>query len=207
MPRSYDIFGIDVSRYQGGIDWKAVAGMHEKGVRIGFAFIKATEGVGLTDPRYLKNWRLAARNGIPRGAYHYFLPDRDPAAQARLFISRVRLDPGDLPPVLDVEEQGGVPTDRLRKRVRQWLDIVERHYGIRPILYTNVRFYEQVLGNHFDAYPLWVAHYLRHERPRIAREWSFWQFSEEATVSGIRGKVDFNAFRGDTADFRRLLLP
>ncbi|NDC78095.1 MAG: glycoside hydrolase family 25 protein, partial [Chitinophagia bacterium] len=157
-------------------------------------------------PRFLRNWSNAARTGMPRGAYHYFMPDRDAAAQAGHFIARVRLQKGDLPPVLDVEERGGIPTEKLRKHVRHWLDIVERHYGVRPILYTNVQFYEQVLGGAFDDYPLWVAHYLRHERPRISRNWSLWQFSEQATVSGIRGYVDFNAFQGDSTAFRRLLL-
>jgi len=206
LPRNYAIFGIDVSRHQSVIDWDAVARMREKDVRIGFAFMKATEGVSLDDPRFQRNWRNAARTGMPRGAYHYFLPDRDAAAQAGHFIARVRLQKGDLPPVLDVEERGGMPTDKIRKRVRQWLDIVERHYGVRPVIYTNVQFYEQVLGSTFDDYPLWVAHYLRHERPRIRRHWSFWQFSERARISGIRGYVDFNAFQGDSAAFRRLLL-
>lgn len=206
MPRSYAIFGIDVSRHQSVIGWGSVAKMREKDVRIGFAFMKATEGVGHEDTRFPRNWKNARRNGIPRGAYHYFLPDRDPAAQADLFISKVRLERGDLPPVLDVEERGSIAPEKLRKRVRQWLDIVERHYGVRPILYTNVQFYEQLLGDAFDDYPLWVAHYLRHERPRIRRNWSFWQFSERARVSGIRGYVDFNAFQGDSTDFRRLLL-
>ncbi len=206
LPRNYAIYGIDVSRHQSVIDWGAVARMREKDVRIGFAFMKATEGVSLDDPRFPRNWRNAARNGIPRGAYHYFLPDRDPGAQADHYISRVRLERGDLPPVLDVEENGGLPSEKLRNRVRQWLDIVERHYGVRPVIYTNVQYYEDVLGSAFDDYPLWVAHYLRQEKPRIRRNWSFWQFSERATVSGIRGYVDFNAFQGDSAAFRRLLL-
>jgi len=206
MPGNHTIFGIDVSHYQDDIAWDQVARMHERNVRIGFAFIKATEGTRLTDPRFQRNWRQAAAHGIPKGAYHYFIPDRDPATQARHFIATVKLRKGDLPPVLDVEETGNIPRNTLRTRVRQWLDIVERHYRVKPILYTGVDFYHKTLGNAFDEYPLWAAHYLRRESPRIRRAWSFWQFSDKASVSGIRHRVDFNAFHGDSADFQRIRL-
>jgi lysozyme len=206
IPRNYSIFGIDVSRYQEDIAWDRVARMHDVDLRIGFAFIKATEGTSLTDPRFHRNWRQATANGIPKGAYHYFIPDRDAAAQARHFIATVKLRKGDLPPVLDVEETGNIPRITLRNRVRQWLDIVERHYRVKPILYTGVDFYHKTLGDTFDEYPLWAAHYLRQESPRIRRAWTFWQFSDKASVSGIRHRVDFNAFHGDSADFQRIRL-
>lgn len=206
LPAGHRLFGIDISRYQGAIDWKQVGKRQDGKTTIHFAFIKATEGGGHVDPQFRRNWEAAAKQGIRRGAYHYFLPAVDPAAQARHFISRVQLHAGDLPPVLDVEETRGVPAATLRNRIARWLESVEKHYGVRPILYTYVDFYEQTLGDRFDAYPLWVAHYLQPHQPRIRRDWAFWQFSEKARISGIRGVVDLNAFQGDAAAFQRLLL-
>jgi len=99
-----------------------------------------------------------------------------------------------------------VPPERLRARVKEWLVIVENYYGIRPIIYTNVDFYKQYLKDQFDDYPLWVAHYLQKEKPRIYRNWHFWQHSEQGRVNGILSRVDFNVFNGDSTEFRSLLL-
>lgn len=85
--------------------------------------------------------------------------------------------------------------------------MVEEHYGVKPIIYTNVDFYTRILKDDFDEYPLWIAHYLEKHRPRIYRDWSFWQHSETGKVNGIKGNVDFNVFNGDSADFRKLLVP
>ena len=121
-------------------------------------------------------------------------------------MSRVDLGKGDLPPVLDVEQSYGVPAEKLRKNVREFLETVEQYYGVVPIIYTNVDFYNHYLKGEFDRYRLWVAHYLQKDRPRITREWIFWQHSEQGRVNGILNKVDFNVFNGDSADFRNLLL-
>ncbi|MBC7850069.1 MAG: glycoside hydrolase family 25 protein, partial [Chitinophagaceae bacterium] len=96
---------------------------------------------------------------------------------------------------------------RLRERVKEFLTIVENHYGIRPVIYTNVDFYKQHLREEFDEYPLWAAHYLQKERPRIVRPWHFWQHSETGRVNGIFSKVDFNVFNGDSTEFRKMLVP
>ncbi len=112
-----------------------------------------------------------------------------------------------MPPVLDVEQAGKKGSDNLKKEVKEWLLIVEEHYGIRPIIYTNTDFYKHHLGDEFDDYPLWVAHYLQKHQPRIKREWSFWQHSEQGRVNGITSKVDFNVFNGDSIEFRSLLIP
>lgn len=206
IPSNYKIHGIDVSRYQQRIDWEAVKGMNIGGIRIEFAFIKATEGTGRKDFLFDRNWHHTRKQGITRGAYHFFTPSRDGAAQARHFIRHVQLEPGDLPPVLDVEQSNGVTRAQLQQRVREWLQEVEAAYYVKPILYTNVHFYERYLEGAFDDYPLWVAHYLQPDAPRIGRDWHFWQHSESGQVNGIKGKVDFNAFSGDSTDFVRLLL-
>ena len=99
-----------------------------------------------------------------------------------------------------------MPYKKVRERVREWLLTVENYYGVRPIIYANVDFYDQVLKDEFDDYPLWVAHYLQKERPRIHRPWIFWQHSEQGRVNGILHKVDFNVFNGDSTDFKDLLM-
>ena len=190
----YSVHGIDVSTYQGRIDWPEVARQHVR-----FAFIKASEGTTLRDARFGRNWRGARAAGILSGAYHYFQPSRDGAAQARLFIATVPLRAGDLPPVLDVEAPRFHDVADMRRQVRQWLAAVEAHYGVRPILYSNYAFYRRYLAGHFDDYPLWLAHY-EVARPALpASRWIIWQHSDEAYVPGIRGPVDFNVFQGSYA--------
>jgi lysozyme len=206
MPSNFSIHGIDVSHHQGYISWDAVQKMHEGPVKISFAIIKATEGVSLRDRRFTRNWKGSREQGLKRGAYHYFLPDKNPQRQAAHFIETVKLEKNDLPPVLDVEETRGVQPAVIRKRVREWLQIVGRHYGVKPIIYAPPSFYDNILGREFNDHPMWVAHYVRRHRPRIARDWKIWQFSESARVNGILSKVDFNVFNGDSLEFRKLLL-
>lgn len=118
----------------------------------------------------------------------------------------MELEAGDLPPVLDVEQTYGVPAEKLRKNVKEFLETVEEYYGVNPIIYTNVDFYNHYLKGYFDDYHLWVAHYLQKDRPRITREWLFWQHSERGRVNGILTKVDFNVFNGDSTEFHHLLM-
>jgi lysozyme len=207
IPSSYEIHGIDVSRYQQNISWEMVEQMQVRDIRIGFAFIKATEGNNNADPYFRRNWKRSREAGLVRGAYHFFIASKDGKTQARNFIKRVKIESGDLPPVLDVEQNSRMPAHKLRAEVKAWLDVVEEYYGVRPIIYTNVSFYEQYLQGHFDDYPLWVAHYFQPQKPRIRRDWSFWQHSEEGRVNGIVSKVDFNVFNGDSLEFRSLLIP
>lgn len=206
IPTRYTIHGIDVSRYQETIDWASVQSMNVEGVKLGFTFIKATEGIESEDRFFKRNWKRTKDAGIARGAYHFFIATKNGKAQAEHFIKTVELQPGDLPPVLDVERTFGVPYKKVRERVREWLVTVENYYGVRPIIYANVDFYDQVLKDEFDDYPLWVAHYLQKEKPRIYRQWHFWQYSEQGHVNGIFCKVDFNAFYGDSTEFKNLLI-
>ncbi len=206
IPESYSIHGIDVSKYQSTIVWDEVKAMKVKEVQLGFAFIKATEGISNTDPQFKRNWKKAKENEIVRGAYHFFIASKDGRLQAENFIDRVDLETGDFPPVLDIEQLNGTSSIQLRKEAKEWLDIVEHHYGVKPIIYTNVDFYKRHLGVEFDAYPLWVAHYYQLQHPRIERGWVFWQHSDIGLVNGVNGKVDFNVFNGDSTEFRNLLI-
>ncbi|MDB5247725.1 MAG: hypothetical protein JWQ40_2119 [Segetibacter sp.] len=206
IPESYEIHGIDVSKYQSFIDWPSVKQMKVHDVRIGFAFMKATEGVGNVDRHFKRNWRKAREAGMTRGAYHFFLATKSGKTQAKHFISNVKLEPGDLPPVLDIEQLYGVRAEKMRKEVQDWLTIVEDYYKVKPIIYTYVNFYSRFMSGTFDEYPLWAAHYLEKDKPRITRSWIFWQHNERGRVNGITQPVDFNVFNGDRADFEELLV-
>lgn len=198
----YAVRGVDVSSYQGDIDWPTVA--REPGLK--FAFVKATEGRSWEDPYFDLNWKLLQRAGLRRGAYHFYRPNRDATQQANFFAATVHLEVGDLPPVLDVEKTDGRSPEVIRAGVQTWLRLVGRRYGVRPILYTNHDFYVKYFEGHFDEYPLWLAHY-EVRQPRLhADRWTFWQHSDEALVPGIRGFVDGNVFGGTVREFERLLI-
>lgn len=201
-PEGGPLPGIDVSRWQGTIDWSAVAA---DGVE--FAFIKATEGGDYTDPRFAANWAGAQQAGVARGAYHFYRPQTDAMAQAAHFLRTVQLAPGDLPPVLDVEVTDGRSAAQIAAGVRTWLQEVERATGRRPILYTRASFWTGQMGGGFGGYPLWVAHY-GVSSPSIPAEWSgwtFWQHSDAGSVDGIGGGVDLDWFNGDREEFEAFI--
>lgn len=206
IPADYSMHGIDVSKYQQVINWDAVKAMNVQETRIHFAFIKATEGNDNVDVFFKRNWRKAKEAEMIRGAYHFFIASKDGTMQARNFISQVKLQSGDLPPVLDVEQTNGVSKAILQQRVKAFLYAAELAYGVKPVIYTNADFYNAYLSDEFDEYPLWVAHYLQPVEPRISRNWHFWQHSESGRVNGIAGKVDFNVFNGDSTEFVKLLM-
>lgn len=206
IPNGFEINGIDVSKYQNVINWKEVKSMEDNGIKIGFVFIKATEGTSIVDDQFRRNWVKAEEQNIPKGAYHFFIATRSPKKQADNFIQMVNLKSGDMPPVLDVEKSLGIPVAEMQKNVKTWLDEVEKHYGIKPVIYTNIDFYEHYFQTGFEEYPLWIAHYLQPEKPRIEKSWIFWQHSEKGRVDGISAPVDFNVFYGDSSDFNNFLI-
>ena len=206
MPVNYSIHGIDVSRHQASINWDDVKAMQIKNIKIGFGFIKATEGVQNVDDQFKKNWTAAKKVDIARGAYHFFVPSKNGREQAQNYIETVTLSTGDLPPVLDVEQINATSVTKLQQGICDWLLMVEAHYNVKPIIYTNAFFYEKYLGKKFDEYPLWVAHYLVKDKPHIERNWLFWQHNETGQVNGIDAYVDFNVFNGDSTAFKNLLI-
>lgn len=207
IPASYSLHGIDVSHYQHRIDWAAVSAMRVDSLQLHFSFVKATEGTGLTDRQFSRNWDALTRTRLVRGAYHYFRARAGGKIQADHFIRNVRLRSGDLPPVLDVEELDGATPAQLVTRVREWLHRIEEYYGVKPILYTGVQFYNRYLAAHFSDYPLWVAHYYQPNAPRTGHRWIFWQHSDLGQVDGIRNRVDFNVFNGSKEEFDSLRIP
>jgi lysozyme len=206
LPGEYNLHGIDVSRHQREIDWEAVSQMTHKDIGISFAFIKASEGRTVTDDYFKRNWEQAKEHGLLRGAYHFYRPHLTAAEQASLFFRMVpKLEKGDLAPVLDIEMRGSCPPARLKRNLKQWLVMVERHYGVTPILYTNWGFYKAYLsGKDFKKYPLWIAHYKTPDLNYKLSNWEFWQHSDRGRCNGIAGTVDFNVFNGDVQDMQKL---
>lgn len=201
LPPDYEVHGIDVSRHQGRIDWESVSNHTSNDIDISFAFIKACEGRSVRDNYFESNWRNAKENNMLRGAYHFFRPHLTADEQFKLFKSIVKLDKEDLPPVLDIEMRGSCPPARLKKNVKRWLTLAEKHYGVTPILYTSYSFYRHYFNTkEFEKYPLWIAHYATDDLNRLTRKWDFWQHNEGGRVKGIRGSVDFNVFKGDYQD-------
>lgn len=205
--QQFDIHGIDISHHQGVIDWSSIK--HPDSTKsINFIFMRAVVGVD-NDKRFKENWKAAGENEFKRGAYHYYWSDVNSAKQAAVFTKNVTLKKGDLPPVLDIEDTSNVQNKAsLRKGLKNWIKIIETHYGVKPIIYSGEAFYRDVLkpDNYFKDYPrIWIANYNRINAPR--ESWSFWQYSDRFPVSGIETLVDGNVFKGTQEDFNKLLVP
>jgi lysozyme len=191
--------GIDVSYYQGNIDWNQV-----KGAGVEFAFIRVSDGTGFPDPRFATYWAGSRSAGILHGAYQYFRPEQDVIAQADLLLTNMgMLMHDDLPPVLDVEATGGLGPAQVAAKVKLWVDYVTPKIGRAPIIYTGYYFWrDSVGGANMTASPLWHAQYTTAACPNIAdpwTSWAFWQYTDTGTVAGISGGTDLDRFNGDRA--------
>jgi len=200
------VYGIDISQYQGDISWIDINTIYDQ-VSIDFVFIRATMGEKAKDKRFAVNWKAAQSRAKLRGAYHYFRPNENSIRQARNFIKTVKLRPGDLPPVLDIEERPRKqPMDSLKVGLKRWLHEVENHYGIQPILYSGDSYFTDFLEKEFSDYVLWIANYnFWVDKPK--KHWDFWQFSERGYVRGIKGNVDLNMFKGGIEELEELTIP
>ena len=207
-PEGYEIHGIDVSHHQGKINWQKLKdqGMIDK-FPVRFVMIKATEGASRIDPNFKENFFQARENGFTRGAYHFYSIYSSAEKQAEFFIKNVKLEKGDLPPVLDVEHKPKNQTDEeFVVSIRKWLDIVENHYGVKPIIYTYYKFKTRYLnGSVFDDYPYWIAHYYV-DKVEYEGAWKFWQHTDAGRLPGIKGRVDFNIYNGSYYDLRKLTI-
>ena len=206
--KRYDkqLFGVDFSHYQGIINWNHVDTFN-CGKPVTFVIVRATMGHDGRDIYFNYNWKNLENRKIIRGAYHYYRPNENSIMQANNFIKRVKLKKGDLPPILDIEQ---VPTvqsvKNLRIGLKRWLDAVEKHYNVKPILYTGDHYFKTYLSKkEFSGYTLWIANYSATKHPK-ARKWNFWQFSEKGTLNGVDGFVDFNVFRGNKEGLNNLLI-
>ena len=194
------ISGIDVSHYQGQVNWNTAA---KSGIQ--FAFIKATQGEGDVDPEFARNWTASAEAGVVRGAYHFFMPGEDAKSQAEHFLKTVGDYGQALPPALDIEVDQDVPPATYAAAIRTWVTVVEEALGCKPIIYTDRPFWNEHVNMNFDGYPLWLADYTaKPTLPDGWTQWVFWQHSDKGNVPGIVGNVDQNFFNGDTADVQQL---
>lgn len=207
-PDQWEVFGVDVSAYQGAVDWPVLA---EQGVD--FAFIKATEGSALRDRRFSANWAGAAEAGVRAGAYHFLSYDSPGETQAENFIQTVPLTPGMLPPVVDLEFYGAYleePPEReqVQAVLDPLLEALETHYGVKPILYVTYRsYYRYIAGGAYASYPIWCSSPIVFP---LVPGWRFWQYSHSARLEGYLGReerIDLNIFRGSRAQFDAFGLP
>lgn len=188
-------FGLDVSQFQGEINWEIIDTIEEK-FPLRFVFIRATAGKDKVDSQFKNNWAEAKKYHFIRGAYHYYRPNENSIAQADFFIKNVRLQKGDLPPVLDIEKlPKNQSLDSLKKGLRRWLEKVDAHYKVKPIIYTGEKYYEDFLKKEFSEYTFWIANYNFFVED-IKDDWLFWQFTEKATINGINERVDVNIYNG-----------
>ncbi|WID97316.1 GH25 family lysozyme [Bosea vestrisii] len=202
--RQYPIQGIDISRWQGEIDWASV-----KAAGTRFVYIKATEGGDHVDPAFQRNWEGARRAGVPRGAYHFVYWCRPAHEQAVWFKQQIPNDPDALPPVLDLEWNGHSKTCPKKverslalEKIRLMLTELEQLTGKKPVIYTDITFHKDILEGEFNDYPYWIRSTAAKPEVRYNnRPWAFWQFTTTGRVPGIRGDVDRNAFYGNEGEF------
>ncbi len=198
-------YGIDVSHHQKDIDWSKVRqwGKHD----IQFVYIKATEGATYQDPRYAENIKEASENQLNVGSYHYFRTTSSVKAQFENFKKHVDKSKQDLIPLIDVEECKHWDIVTYRKNLREFLSLVEKHYGRKPMIYTVNSFYNKYLANHFSEYYMMIGRYGKNSPwMKDKSTWTIWQFSESGIVDGVTRPVDINVM-GKGYSMKHLLLP
>lgn len=201
----YPVRGVDVSHYQGAIDWDLLTS-HD----IDFAFIKATEGAKYVDDRFEYNYENSQKSGIAVGAYHFFSYDSPGLLQAENFINTVKPFEGMLPPVIDLEfygdKQRNLPES---KDVNEQLDILlaelEKHYGLKPVIYATHKSYSLYLSDRYNEYDIWIRSVFTKPVLCDKRSWTFWQYTDKEKLSGYNGEesfIDMNVFNGSLKQFK-----
>ena len=181
------IMGIDVSHYQGQINWNEVARSSD----VHYVYIKATEGAELEDNMFRSNLRGARRAGLKVGVYHFYIPSVSPQRQFQNLRQAVALKEMDLLPIIDIERRGRDDLPTFQRNLKTFIQLVERHYGVKPVLYCSRDFYNKHLSGPFTSYKYMIARY-HPEIPELCDNAAFvmWQFSSTSYVRGIRGHVD-----------------
>ena len=206
-PEGYEIHGIDISHYQGEIDWEQLMNAMIEGCPVRFVIIKSTEGASRLDDHFRENFNQVRDYGFIRGVYHFWSNKSSAREQAYYFLDKVHLTEGDLPPVLDIEHKpADKSVDDFQRDVLTWLHIVEDKYHAKPIIYTYYKFKEKYLSAPvFDDYPYWIAHYYV-DKVQYQGKWKFWQHTDAGKLPGIKGYVDFNIYNGSFYDLRKLCI-
>ena len=206
----YPVRGVDVSSYQGEIDWAVLASQG-----ISFAFIKATEGSSFTDSQFAGNWAQAQEQELRVGAYHFFSYDSPGKRQAAHFIETVSPCEGMLPPVVDIEfygdkEQNPPERQEVQSQLDGLLQALESWYGVKPILYATEKSYDLYLAGGYEDYDIWIRNVITAPRLSDGRSWTFWQYTNRARLDGYNGKekfIDCNVFSGTKEEFAQYGLP
>ncbi|ANF51327.1 glycoside hydrolase [Chryseobacterium glaciei] len=201
-------YGFDISHYQNreDIKWDSLS-IGNKTIPLEFVVMRATMGNRNADKHFEEFWQQAKKNELIRGAYHFYRADEDPVIQANNFLANVKLESGDLPPILDIEK---IPKRKTNKKLiedlKVWCKIIEETYGEKPIIYTYYHYYKDFLKGEFDDYPLWLANYNDVPTPSPEGNWDFWQFTESGIVHGINTKVDLDIYNGSLWSLKRLTI-
>ena len=201
--RRYPVRGVDVSHYQGEIDWDMLAGQD-----IDFAFIKATEGSSYQDSRFIHNWEHAAKTDLYIGAYHFFSNGSSGKSQADNYINTVPKKEEILPPVVDVEvcvdDNNESAILDVREKLTELLLVLEDHYGVKPVIYVTKETYFLYITDAYTGYDIWIRSLLTKPRLPDKRDWTFWQYSNRGRLCGYSGDeryIDLNVFNGTLEDF------
>jgi lysozyme len=201
-------YGFDISHYQNkeDIKWDSLS-IGNKTIPLKFVVMRATMGNRNADKNFDEFWASAKEHNLIRGAYHFYRADEDPVIQANNFLDNVKLESGDMPPVLDIEK---IPKTKSNKKLiedlKVWCKIVEETYGVKPIIYTYYHYYKDFLRGEFDGYPIWLANYNDIPEPSPEDQWQFWQFTENGIVHGINSKIDLNIYNGGVWSLKSLTL-
>lgn len=197
-------FGIDVSHYQGKINWSENMSLYNE-IPIDFVILRASAGSNVADKKFKTNYKQAKKYKYALGAYHYYRPNENSTLQAENFLKQTQYLKFHFPPILDIERVPKTQSmERLKEGLKNWLQIVERKTGRKPILYSGEHFYETHLQNDFSNYPLWIANY-NFWRKSMEDDWHFWQFSEKGSVEGIKTPVDVNVSSYTKVELEKLM--
>ncbi len=204
----YPVNGVDVSSYQGKIDWEKLVSQD-----IDFAFIKATEGSSFADKNFAYNYNEAQKTDIPIGAYHFFSYDSSGKTQAENFIKNVKAYDRMLPPVIDLEFYGDKSYNPPSKEtvsveLQAMLDTLEEHYGVKPIIYAIEQSYDLYLAGGYEEYDIWIRNVKTIPKVSDNRQWTFWQFTNRERLEGYNGTekfIDMNVYYGSREDFNKYL--
>ena len=194
------LWGIDISKYQPNINWNLMV----KKNKPDFVFVKVTEGTTIVDRMYRKHKRNLEKHSILYGGYHFMSFRSSGYWQAKTFIRHAGLKKGNMVPVLDVEYgRRRMPSKRkVIREIRNYCKVIEKHYGVKPIIYTHPHLYSTYLKGTFDDYPLWICDYRRTPR----HDWSIWQHTARGRLYGFKGRLDKNVMKSDRATLKTLLM-
>jgi len=197
--KEFPILGIDISHHQGTISWEEL-----KQENISFVIIKATEGGDYRDPLFQENWKNSKEYGYRTGAYHFYRLCKSGKEQAVNFIESVPNESNNLPPTIDLEFGGNCATDKSKDQILdeigEFLNLLEGHYGKRPIIYATREFYDVYITDQFLDSPIWIRD-IFWEPDLDARNWAIWQFANRGHLKGIDGYVDLNVLHGKQFEF------